>query len=211
MTLTYIQTHLNTHKKCVKYLEKLRWKGKPTCPYCGSHKSTPKQLRHTCHQCKRSYSVTVKTTFHNSNLPLYKWLSAISIILSAKKGVSSLQLARDISVNKNTAWLLQMKIRAAMAEGEFEYFKPEKRELRVTFTGRMNEVKKLISYEKEDVGSSNRDQHLWNHLKRAIIGQYHRIDEHYLYRYVDEIRFKFDRKSKPFFGYEDLISKVLKL
>lgn len=211
MTLTYIQKHLNTHEKCIKYLEKLRWKDVPVCPYCESRKSTAKRLRHTCHKCNKSFSVTVKTTFHNSNLPLYKWLSAISIMLSAKKGVSAMQLSRDLSINKNTAWLLQMKIRAAMAEGEFEYFQPEKSSLRIPFTGKMIKLKKSASSEDGEVGQSNSDQHLWNHLKRAIIGQYHRIDEHYLYRYVDEIRFKFDRRARYFLGYDDLISRVLRL
>jgi hypothetical protein len=47
-----------------------------------------------------------------------KWFMAISLILSAKKGISSMQLSRDIAVNKNTAWLMQMKIRNAMIGGD---------------------------------------------------------------------------------------------
>lgn len=116
MDLIYITTQLNTHEKCVKYLEDKRWEGVPTCPYCKSQKSSPKGLRYTCLGCTNSYSVTVGTVFEDSNLPLYKWFMAIALILSAKKGISSLQLARDLSVNKNTAWLLQMKIRKAMKE-----------------------------------------------------------------------------------------------
>lgn len=120
MDLIYITTHLNTHEKCVKYLEKERWNGVPTCPYCESKKSSSKALRHTCLDCTNSYSVTVGTAFEDSNLPLYKWFIAIVLILSAKKGISSLQLSRDLSVNKNTAWLLQMKIRKAMQEEEIQ-------------------------------------------------------------------------------------------
>ncbi|MBN4071476.1 IS1595 family transposase [Crocinitomix catalasitica] len=119
MDLIYITKYLNTHEKCVKCLEKKRWNGVPVCPYCDSQKSSPKALRYTCLDCTNSYSVTVGTTFEDSNLPLYKWFMAIVLILSAKKGISSLQLSRDLSVNKNTAWLLQMKIRSAMQEDEF--------------------------------------------------------------------------------------------
>lgn len=118
MDLTFITTHLNTHEKCIKYLEDQRWNGTPRCPYCKSTKSSPKALRHTCLSCSNSYSVTVGTAFEDSNLPLYKWFMAISLILSAKKGISSMQLSRDISVNKNTAWLLQMKIRKAMEQDD---------------------------------------------------------------------------------------------
>jgi len=116
MDLIYVMNHLNTEVKCVKYLEKVRWGCTPQCPFCSSTRSSSKKLRHTCLGCGSSYSVKVGTVFENSNLPLTKWFLAISIILSAKKGVSSLQLSRDISVNKNTAWLLQFKIRKAMKE-----------------------------------------------------------------------------------------------
>lgn len=116
-----------------------------------------------------------------------------------------MQLSRDLSINKNTAWLLQMKIRAAMASGEFEYFKPEKKPFRITLT----KVKKP-TLEDESTPSLS-DHHLWNLLKRAIVGQYHRIDEHYLSRYIDEIQFKYDRRDVQFWGYNELISRALRL
>lgn len=118
MELVYVMNHLNTEEKCISYLETMRWNNQPECPYCCSIKSSPKELRYTCLTCNSSYSVKVKTVFESSNLPLTKWFLAISLILSAKKGISSLQLARDISVNKNTAWLLQLKIRNAMKTDE---------------------------------------------------------------------------------------------
>lgn len=118
MNLIDITTELNTHEKCLKYLERQRWDGLPVCPYCSSKKSSPKGTRYTCLGCNNSYSVTVGTVFEDSNLPLYKWFMAIALILSAKKGISSMQLSRDLSINKNTAWLLQMKIRKAMKQDD---------------------------------------------------------------------------------------------
>ncbi len=62
------------------------------------------------------FSVTVDTIFHHTHLPLQKWFLAISLVLNAKKGISARQLARDLEVNKNTAWYMGMRIRNAMFE-----------------------------------------------------------------------------------------------
>ncbi|MDP8208957.1 MAG: IS1595 family transposase [Candidatus Electryonea clarkiae] len=107
-----------TQESCIAYLESVRWKDKPLCPYCKSPKSTalPKELRRHCNTCNASFSVTVKTIFHHTHLPLQKWFLAVSLILNAKKGISARQLARDLQINKNTAWRISMKIRDAMNE-----------------------------------------------------------------------------------------------
>jgi transposase-like protein len=60
----------------------------------------------------------VGTIFEDTKLALPKWFLAISIILNAKKGLSSRQLSRDLGINRNTAWYLQMRIRKAMQEGD---------------------------------------------------------------------------------------------
>ena len=109
-----------TEKDCLSYLEKIRWNNKPSCPYCKSINSTPlsKENRHHCNNCNTSYKVTVGTIFHRTHLPLQKWFLAITIILNAKKGISSRQLSRDLQVNKDTAWRISMKIRDAMIQRE---------------------------------------------------------------------------------------------
>lgn len=63
-----------------------------------------------------SYSVTVRTIFHKTKVDLQKWFLAVSLVLNAKKGISARQLARDLEVNKNTAWFMLMRIRNAMRE-----------------------------------------------------------------------------------------------
>ena len=208
MTVTYILTHLNTHEKCINYLEKKRWNNKPICPYCGSNKNNPKKLRHTCLTCKNSFSVTVGTVMENSNLPIYKWLIAIQLMLSAKKGISSMQLSRDLSVNKNTAWLLQMKIRAAMKDGKLELFKPRKFHENSGQNSTASPRDALNTIYGGHFISLNAFGY-WSMLKRAIIGQYHKIDEYYLARYVDEIDFKSNRKNVKDKGFEELIRQLL--
>jgi transposase-like protein len=76
----------------------------------------PKEKRYHCNNCNTSYSVTVGTIFHKTHLDLQKWFLAISLILNAKKGMSARQLARDLEVNRNTAWYMGMRIRKAMFE-----------------------------------------------------------------------------------------------
>jgi transposase-like protein len=118
MNLIEIFRKFKTQKDCIIHLENIRWNNKPICPYCKSTKShkNREENRHYCHNCKTSYCITVGTIFHNTKLPLQKWFLAISLILNAKKGISSRQLARDIEVTKDTAWRMQMQIRKAMTE-----------------------------------------------------------------------------------------------
>lgn len=103
---------------CLSHLEKVRWNGSPRCPYCQSPNGSPmpKEGRYHCNNCNTSYKVTVGTIFHHSHLPLQKWFLALCLILNARKGISARQLSRDLKVNKNTAWRMEMKIREAMSE-----------------------------------------------------------------------------------------------
>jgi transposase-like protein len=118
MNIIQIYKNFPTQEDCIQHIENIRWHGNPLCPYCKSEKHSllPKEKRYHCNNCNTSYSVTVGTIFHDTKLPLQKWFLAISIILNAKKGVASRQLARDIEVTKDTAWRMQMQIRKAMGQ-----------------------------------------------------------------------------------------------
>ena len=118
MNIVQVYEQFPTEDDCLNHLEQVRWPNGPTCPYCNSRNSTqlPKEHRHHCNSCNTSYSVTVGTIFHKTKIDLQKWFVAISLILNAKKGISSRQLARDLAVNKNTAWYIQMRVRKAMME-----------------------------------------------------------------------------------------------
>jgi transposase-like protein len=120
MDITEIYNLFPTHDDCLKHLEKVRWKETPICPYCKSSKTTPmpKEKRHHCNSCNTTFSVTVKTIFHHTHLPLQKWFLAVCLTLNAKKGVAARQMSRHLHVNKDTAWRINMKIREAMSERE---------------------------------------------------------------------------------------------
>jgi len=118
MNIVSIYKQFPQEADCITYLEQARWQSKPVCPYCNSVNTTPrpKEQRHHCNNCNTTFSVTVNTIFHCTHLPLQKWLLAVSLVLNAKKGIAARQLARDLEVNKNTAWRMGMKIRQAMID-----------------------------------------------------------------------------------------------
>jgi len=120
MNIVAIYKRFPTEDSCLAHIENVRWKGQPRCPYCGSDRITPirSEQRHHCNACNTTFSATVNTIFHHTHLQLQKWFLAISLILNAKKGLSSRQIARDLQVNKNTAWYMGIRIRRAMADAK---------------------------------------------------------------------------------------------
>jgi len=118
MNIIQIYKQFPSQESCIKHLETVRWSDKPTCPYCKSNRQSQlkDEQRYHCNACNTSYSVTVGTIFHKTKIDLQRWFLAISLVLNAKKGLSARQLARDIEVNKNTAWFMLMRIRRAMIE-----------------------------------------------------------------------------------------------
>lgn len=278
----------STQEACVAYLEKIKWGNKPVCPYCNSTKTTSRKdpLRHKCNKCNRSFSVLIGTIMESTKLPLPKWFAAICLILNAKKGISSLQLARDIGVNKNTAWFLQKRIRRAMDEDdtylnglieadesyiggslvnkddklkqERQYFrtgmehktpvlgmlerkgkiivkvlnKAWGKEIKPIMKKRIDTNSELVTdgfggykglgeyFEKhvvlnhskniKQIGKyhTNTIEGFWSMLKRAIMGQYHKITTYYLQDYINEIVFKYNYRNNNK-SFEILINKCL--
>ena len=116
MNIIAVFQQFPTQQSCIEHLERARWPKGPRCPYCASDRTARLQHRHRCYACKTSFSVTVGTIFHHTHMPLQKWFLAVTLILNAKKGLSALQLSRDLRVNKNTAWRINMQIRKAMRQ-----------------------------------------------------------------------------------------------
>ena len=120
MDLIKVFQRFPDHESCLEHLEQARWGDRPACPLCGSLSVARKadsfrQGRWNCHDCKSSFNVLSGTIFQKTKLPLQKWFLAIALVLNAKKGVSSCQLARDLDLNQKSAWYMAMRIRRAMA------------------------------------------------------------------------------------------------
>jgi hypothetical protein len=109
-------------KACRDYLIKERWNGVPVCPYCSyadKHYVIEGGKRFKCGSkaCHKKFSVTIGTIFEASNIPLTKWLMAIYITSSHKKGISSYQLGKDIGICQKSAWFILHRIRHAFGSG----------------------------------------------------------------------------------------------
>ena len=108
---------------CISHLEEVRWGEEPACPFCESPRVARKAERDlvgrwNCHACKSSFNVLSGTIFEKTRIPLQKWFLAISLVLNAKKSLSSYQLGRDLDLNQRSAWYMQQRIRAAMTQGD---------------------------------------------------------------------------------------------
>ncbi len=136
MNLIELQEKFNTHAKCIKHLEKVRWEGVPYCPHCLNEKITsralkkksprgrkrinPVQVRKTplmhCNTCNKDFTVLDGTIFEGSKMPLQKWVMLISLMLDARKGISAANIHRNIGVTYKTAWYSAMRVRCSMLD-----------------------------------------------------------------------------------------------
>ncbi len=121
MTVMEVLDAFPTQESCFKYLEERRWGDTPCCPHCESeHVGRKKENdivgRWNCYDCKSSFNVLSGTIFQQTRVVLRKWFAMIVLLLNAKKSISSHQLARDLGLNKATAWFMAQRIRKAMQE-----------------------------------------------------------------------------------------------
>jgi transposase-like protein len=98
-----------------KHFEARRWGDEPVCGHCGSVNVTEckdhKPMAYRCKDCRKHFSVRTGTVLAESRLPLQKWLLAIYMLTSARKGIPSTQMARELGVTQKTAWFLAQRIR----------------------------------------------------------------------------------------------------
>lgn len=129
--------HFYDEKAAFEHVESILWPEGPVCPHCGNvdkhykldgvrskpSKKNPEGIeRHglyKCAECRKQFTVRIGTIFEESKLPLHKWLQAIHLICSSKKGISSNQLHRTLEITLKSAWFLSHRIREAMRNDDF--------------------------------------------------------------------------------------------
>ena len=130
-TLSLKEIYKGGEEKAYETFRNMRWTdGEPVCPKCGcfDHYEIKTRRKFKCAACHAQYSVTSGTIFASRKLGFCDLLAAICIFVNASKGISALQLSRDIDVQYKTAWVMAHKLREAMAvetanetlEGEVE-------------------------------------------------------------------------------------------
>ncbi len=125
-TLTGAIRYFGNANTCHEFLADMRWPSGVRCPHCNSKNigDLVKSRRiWNCKGCKKQFSVKVGTIFEDSPLGLEKWLPATWLIVNAKNGVSSCELARSLGVTQKTGWFMLHRIRLAMQDGSIEKMK----------------------------------------------------------------------------------------
>ena len=114
------------------HVEAVLWPNGTECPHCGTvgtgvkiPANPEKRVRYglyKCGDCKKQFTVRVGTVFEASKVPLHKWLQAVYLMVSSKKGVSAHQMHRALEVTYKTAWFMAHRIREAMRDGALAPF-----------------------------------------------------------------------------------------
>ena len=97
------------------YMEGKRWPDGAVCPACDEAKriTTRKGGFYRCNACKTDFTVRTATIFERSHIPLHKWLYAMYLLVTSRKGISSMQLAKQIGVTQKSAWFMLQRLREA--------------------------------------------------------------------------------------------------
>ena len=98
-----------------QYFERNRWGEELYCGHCGSTNvakvKNHKPMPYRCRDCRKHFSVRTGTVLAESRLPLHKWLMAIYMMTTARKGIPSTQMARELGITQKSAWFLAQRIR----------------------------------------------------------------------------------------------------
>jgi len=105
-----------------EYLESVLWPHGPVCCHCGTINHAykvkkPGWYRCAEKECRKDFSVILRTVMERSHIALHKWMQAFHLMCSSKKGVSAHQLHRTLNIGYEAAWFMAHRIREAMRDG----------------------------------------------------------------------------------------------
>jgi transposase-like protein len=121
-TLQQAIVYFSDPQRAFDFAVSLRWPdGKITCPRCSGSKHSFIKTRRIwfCYDCKKQFTVKVKTVFEDSAITLDKWMVAVWMLVACKNGISSYELGKTIGVTQRTAWFMLQRIRKALHRGSF--------------------------------------------------------------------------------------------
>ncbi len=131
-----LEQFFNDEKTCRDFIKQRRWNNIPVCPHCGSFE--PYELKdgktYKCKECIKFFTVLTGTIFENTKIPLIKWFKALYIVTSHKKGISSIQLGKDLGLTQKTAWFVLGRIRK-LAEDKTPFMLEGTIQIDETFVG----------------------------------------------------------------------------
>jgi transposase-like protein len=100
------------------YLEGRLWPNGVKCPVCGMGERITARAGgyYRCNACKEDFTVRTGTIFERSHVPLHKWIYAMYLLVTARKGISSMQLAKEIGITQKSAWFVLGRLREACGD-----------------------------------------------------------------------------------------------
>jgi len=118
-TLSLMKVMRLSDEEAYEAFKAIRWSdndGEPICPRCGCVAVYEYRSRriYKCKGCESQFSLTTDTIFASRKLPIRTLLAAIAVFVNGAKGISALQLSRDLDVQYKTAFVLAHKLREAM-------------------------------------------------------------------------------------------------
>jgi transposase-like protein len=138
------------------YLEGRLWPNGPRCPVCGlgDRVSIRKGGFYRCNQCKEDFTVRTGTIFERSHVPLHKWIYAMYLLVTARKGISSMQLAKEIGITQKSAWFVLHRLREACGS-------------------KLEKLQGIVEIDETFVGGKETNKHEWKKLKagRGTVGK----------------------------------------
>lgn len=147
-----------TEQICIEHLEELRWNGNVVSPFDPASKVySCKNNKYRCKNTGKYFNVRTSTLFDNTKVPLQKWFLAIWLVTSHKKGISSIQLGKDIDVTQKTAWFMLQRIRNCFGFDNIGELDNEV-EVDETFIGGKNKNRHSSKKVKESQGRSVKDK-----------------------------------------------------
>lgn len=116
-SLIQVLDYFKSEDTCKEYLANARWGNETACPHCGNVGAYTTNRGYKCKakECGKKFSVTTGTVFENTKISLRTWFAAMYLCTAHKKGISSLQLSRDLNITQKTAWFLLHRIREMLA------------------------------------------------------------------------------------------------
>lgn len=144
---------------CIKHLETLIWDNNIVSPFDKTSKVYAcKNYRYKCCNTNKYFNIKTGTIFENSKIPLQKWFLAIYLFTVHKRGISSYQLATDLSITQKAAWYMLSKIRYAMEHKDFFVEENESVQIDETFVGGKNKNRHKDKKVKNSQGRSFKDK-----------------------------------------------------
>ncbi|WP_444900031.1 IS1595 family transposase [Microbulbifer sp. VAAC004] len=123
ISLTQFLKMYGSEEQCFDALSRWRWPNGFSCPHCGHDKHCALAYRKLkqCNRCRRQTSITSRTIFDSTKLPLTTWFLGIFLITQDKKGISSMELSRHLGISYNAAWRMKQKLMQVMMERDQRY------------------------------------------------------------------------------------------